>query len=105
MRYGYPVKVEIRPGLDLDFVHDDIISSVSKVLGEHDALYEGTEPFVFFDSATAYGVQATIFICIKNLDKQVTAYNETMRVLARKGYLSDANSQPVSTPMRPADQA
>ncbi len=98
MSNRYEFDVEVRPGLDLDRVAADMEASAYEALAGVGSMAEGQKPQVRFLGSTAYGIQASVRMYLNDATKRVPSIDACMRAFSRKGYLSDANAQPVTHP-------
>ena len=88
MASRYIVECDIKPGLDLVRVADDIQRLADEVLDENGwRTEEPTE--VRFIGSTANGVRASIRIFLKDIELTTRGQDAVMRAIDQRGYLAD----------------
>lgn len=100
MARRYFIECDIKPGLDLDRISDDICRLADEVLDEHGwRAEEHTE--VRFLGSTANGVSASIRIFLSDIEYMAPAQDAVMRAIGRRGYLADwTNESPAQEAWR-----
>ncbi|MBQ9007427.1 MAG: mechanosensitive ion channel family protein, partial [Atopobiaceae bacterium] len=84
----YVVECDIKPGLDLDRIADDIATLVDAALDEKGIRAE--EPTeVRFLGSTANGVQASIRIFLDDISHTTLGMDTVMRTIGKRSYLAD----------------
>ena len=96
----YVVECDIKPGLDLDRIADDITTLVDAALDEKGIRAE--EPTeVRFLGSTANGVQASIRIFLTDISHTTLGMDTVMRTIGQRGYLADwTNESPAQEKWR-----
>ena len=88
MAQRYIVECDIKPGLDLELVADDIQLLADKVLDEL-GLRTGEPTEVRFIGSTANGVRTSIRIFLKDIEYTTRGMDAVMRAISQRGYLAD----------------
>ena len=88
MAQRYIVECDIKPGLDLELVADDIQLLADKVLDEL-GLRTGEPTEVRFIGSTANGVRTSIRIFLKDIEYTTRGMDAVMRAIGQRGYLAD----------------
>ncbi len=100
----YIVTCDIKPGLDLDRIADDITTLVDAALDEKGIRAE--EPTeVRFLGSTANGVQASIRIYLTDISHTTLGMDTVMRTIGERGYLADwTNESPAQEQWRTSEE-
>lgn len=100
----YIVTCDIKPGLDLDRIADDITTLVDAALDEKGVRAE--EPTeVRFLGSTANGVQASIRIYLTDISHTTLGMDTVMRTIGERGYLADwTNESPAQEQWRTSEE-
>ena len=100
----YIVTCDIKPGLDLDRIADDITTLVDAALDEKGIRAE--EPTeVRFLGSTANGVQASIRIYLTDISHMTLGMDTVMRTIGERGYLADwTNESPAQEQWRTSEE-
>jgi small-conductance mechanosensitive channel len=90
----HDIECDIKPGLDLDRVADDIVQLADEVLSERGwRAEEGSE--VRFVGSTANGIKTSIRVYLTDIAYATRAMDAVMRAIGQRGYLSDwTNEEP-----------
>ena len=88
MTRRYIVECDIKPGLDLSRVAEDIERIADATLDEHGwRAEEGSE--VRFIGSTADGVRASVRIFLSDIEYTTRGMDAVMRAIGQRGYLAD----------------
>lgn len=100
----YIVTCDIKPGLELDRIADDIATLVDAALDEKGIRAE--EPTeVRFLGSTANGVQASIRIYLTDISHTTLGMDTVMRTIGERGYLADwTNESPAQEQWRTSEE-
>ena len=100
MARRYLIDCDIKPGLDLDRVSEDICSLADAVLDERGMRAEEHSEVRYLGS-TANGVKASIRIYLKDIVYTVPGSDAVMRAIGQRGYLADwTNDNPAQNQWR-----
>ena len=100
MTRRYLIDCDIKPGLDLVRVSDDICSLADSVLDEL-KMRAGEPTEVRYLGSTANGVKASIRIYLKDIEMMVGGMDAVMRAIGQRGYLADwTNDNPAQDQWR-----
>jgi small-conductance mechanosensitive channel len=96
----HDISCDIKPGLDLNRVGDDIERLADEVLDQRG--WRAEEPTeVRFLGSTANGVQASIRIYLKDIEYTARGMDAVMRAIGQRGYLADwTNESPAQEQWR-----
>ncbi len=96
----HDISCDIKPGLDLNRVGDDIERLADEVLDQRG--WRAEEPTeVRFLGSTANGVQASIRIYLKDIEYTTRGMDAVMRAIGQRGYLADwTNESPAQEQWR-----
>ena len=101
MSRRYDITCDIKPGLDLDRVAEDIQRLADDALRRR-ALGSGEPTEVRFMGSTANGVIASVRIYLKDIAYETRGYDAVMRAIDDRGYLADwTNESPAQQQWRP----
>ncbi|MDO5107490.1 MAG: mechanosensitive ion channel, partial [Coriobacteriaceae bacterium] len=96
----YTIDCDIKPGLDLQRVAEDIEQLADQVLEEKGWRTERRSE-VRYVGSTANGVKASVRIFIKDISLTTNAMDAVMRAIGQRGYLADwTNDNPLQDAWR-----
>ena len=96
----YTIDCDIKPGLDLQRVAEDIEQLADQVLEEKGWRTERCSE-VRYVGSTANGVKASVRIFIKDISHPTNAMDAVMRAIGQRGYLADwTNDDPMQDAWR-----